>query len=673
MNSNLVAGIAMTLIFSFAAGIPVKAADSHTSSQPVPVVDIISRSVHNKVAYIPPQCYTKTEDKQGNIHNPCFTCHTTAKRPNYVNDADLQQTYSFADTARTNHWLNLFKDRSSEVAEMSDAEITQYIRKSNYFDQQGNIKLQDKLHKLPKNWDYDHNGQWDGFTPDVWFNFDKDGFDHDPSGKATGWRAFAYYPYLGTFWPTNGSTDDVMIRLAKPFRTDSKGNTDLTVYKVNLAIVEAMLKEQDIAIEPVDEALLDNVDLDKDGKIGIATKIRYDWAPIKQRFMWYVGQANAEQKAEKLHIAAGLFPEGTEFLHTVRYIDVDEQGNNILSSRMKEVRYALKRFWVNYSKLKDKALAEMKEKNDFPNRLRSFRGNAEVGISNGLGWAYAAFIEDAHGELRPQNYEELMYCAGCHSGIGALKDGIFSFQRKLPVNSHQQGWFHWSQKGLQGIAEPRRQDGQYEYSHYLQENKSANEFRSNKEVQDKFFGADNKLKPEMLKLLHKDISQLLHASPERALLLNKAYRVIVQEQSFAEGRDATISPVETVHQEVKQDQATGIKKPVLLLPLSSATGAGFIKSNLDLFLPSVLFGDENYWGELSLSGNAPLQWSLNAFGLNPVNSLDSDTSAEIYNNFDISVPLMTDGQKYYAAELQFSGQEENTIFWSLINYQVIAK
>jgi len=540
--------------------------------------NIMVRSLHNKTAYIPAQCYTQTEDKQGNIYNSCFACHTQAKRPNYINDADLQQTYSFPEAARINPWVNLFKDRSAAVAAISDTEITQYIHQSNYFDQQGAIKLTAKLQQLPQSWDYDHNGHWEGFTPDIWLNFDTEGFDHDLSGKLTGWRAFGYYPYLGTFWPTNGSTDDVMIRLPKAFRTNSKGEQDIAVYKVNLAIVEAMIKEQDIPIDPVDEATLNYVDLDKDGKIGIATTVRYDWMPVKQHFMWYVGQANNMQKSGRLFTAAGLYPKGTEFLHTVRYIDVDAQGNNILSARMKEVRYAQKRFWVNYSNLKDKALAEIKEKHDFPNRLRTFRGNAEVGISNGQGWVYAAFIEDAQGELRPQTFEELIFCAGCHSGIGAIKDGIFSFQRKFSTTSHQQGWLHWSQKGLKGIAEPRRQDGQYEYSHYLQHNKSANEFRSNLQVQNRFFDLDNNLKPAMLEQLHKDISILLYATPERALLLNKAYRITVQEQSFTQGRDANIVAIENVHKELKQDQTTSIKEPIILMPLSSATAPELIQN-----------------------------------------------------------------------------------------------
>jgi hypothetical protein len=74
-----------------------------------------------------------------------------------------------------------------------------------------------------------------------------------------------------------------------------------------------------VSIDPVNEAALGNVDMDKDGKIGTAHKITYDWAPLEERFIWYAGKANALQKAGKVHLAAGLYPEGTEFLHTVRY------------------------------------------------------------------------------------------------------------------------------------------------------------------------------------------------------------------------------------------------------------------------------------------------------------------------------------------------------------------
>lgn len=522
---------------------------------------LATRTLVNKAAYIPPQCYTKTVDQAGNVHNPCYSCHTDASRPNYRNDSDLQLSYAFPEFATTNRWLNLFMDRTQQVAEISDEEITNYIRQSNYLDQEGAILPAQKLAELPEDWDYKKDGQWDGYVPDARFSFDEEGFDRNPDNSYTGWRAFAYYPFLGTFWPTNGSTDDVLIRLPKVFQTNSQEEFDLTVYKVNLAIVEAMLKEKNITIDAVDEASLGNVDLDKDGVIGTASKVVYDWAPLEQRFMQYVGQAGELQKKRELHLAAGLYPEGTEFLHSVRYIDVDEDGNNLLAPRMKELRYARKRYWQNYSELQADALEEVKQKADFPDRLRSVLGNLESGVSNGQGWVYAAFIEDAFGDLRPQSYEELVACVGCHGGTGATKDGIYSFHRKFGAESFRQGWFHWSQKGLQGIAERRRSDGGLEYAYYLSANGAGDEYRENSEIRQRFFDAQGKLRPNMLDQLRKDISLLLFASPERAMRLNKAYRVIVQEQSFTQGRDATVSPVSRVYETADEDMVTDIEEP----------------------------------------------------------------------------------------------------------------
>ena len=58
------------------------------------------------------------------------------------------------------------------------------------------------------------------------------------------------------------------------------------------------------------------------------------------------------------------------------------------------------------------------------------------------------------------------------------------------------------------------------------------------------------------------ISALIGRSQDRALALNKAYRVIVQEQSFVQGRDATVTPVETVHRSVAIDTPTGVREVV---------------------------------------------------------------------------------------------------------------
>ncbi|MEZ5561039.1 MAG: hypothetical protein R3E86_21160 [Pseudomonadales bacterium] len=524
---------------------------------------LTSQTLRNPAPYIPPQCYTRTDGVDGAVHNPCYVCHTASRRPNYVNDADLQLAYDFAEPMLTNHWRNLFRDRRNAVAAISDEEIRAYLRQSNYFNAEGRIAPAARLSDLPADWDANGNGHWDGFVPDVWFNFDAEGFDRDPEGIPTGWRAFAYYPFPGTFWPTNGSIGDVLIRLGPAFQRDRAGNLDRSVYKTNLAIVESMIREEDVPIGPVDETALGGVDIDRDGRIGVARTVVYEWAPLEDRVMWYVGQAYDLQRAGQLHSAAGLYPEGTEFVHTVRYVDVDESGANRLAPRMKEIRYARKRFWVDYAKLAHKASAEVKEKHDFPNRLRAVRGDLESGVSNGQAWAYAGFIEDAAGALRPQTFEELVFCVGCHGGVGANRDGVFSFDRRLSSDAYRGGWYHWSQRGLEGTPEPLRRDGRPEYAFYLERNGAGDELRDNEEVRQRFFRPDGGLKADALARLHDDVSYLLFASPERALALNKAYRTIVSEQSFVEGRDARLQPARNVHDTVEQGQPTGVETSVL--------------------------------------------------------------------------------------------------------------
>ncbi|PNV82661.1 MAG: hypothetical protein C0627_09015 [Sulfurimonas sp.] len=64
--------------------------------------------INNEAAYIPSQCYTKKEDENGAILNPCYSCHTDAEEPNYIDDVELQTSYEFAEYALTNRWKNLF-------------------------------------------------------------------------------------------------------------------------------------------------------------------------------------------------------------------------------------------------------------------------------------------------------------------------------------------------------------------------------------------------------------------------------------------------------------------------------------------------------------------------------------------------------------------------------------
>lgn len=529
------------------------------------ITDIRGTALINKIAYITSQCFTKTEEA-GRVHNPCFSCHIPSQEPNYIDDGDVQLEYAFPgdpDSVLTNPWTNLFKDRSAAVAAVSDDSILTYIRQNNYSVNSNLILSKTLGTALPTQWDVNGNGRWDGYVPDAYFNFDSEGFDRKPDGTLTGWRAFAYAPFLGTFWPTNGSTDDVLIRLAPTFRQLENGTDSLTVYKTNLAIVTAMIQRRDVTFESaVDETQL-NVDLDKNGSLSTATYVKYDWAPLQNRFMSFVGKARQEQVAGSIHLAAGLFPEGTEFLHSVRYLDYDSSDATKLASRMKELRYAKKHAWYTYSDLQAMALDEQREAVQFPERTRQFSGNAEIGLGNGQGWTYQGFIENKKGDLRPQTYEETVFCMGCHSGLGATTDSAFSFPRKFRENqAHQKSWYHWTQKSLAGIPEPLRSDGKYEYTHYLQQNGAGDEFRGNDEIKAKFFNSDGSLKEAMITQLHSDMTVLLNPSRSRSLMLNKAYKAIVDEQSFILGRDASITAVETVHRTIQIGTPTGINAPV---------------------------------------------------------------------------------------------------------------
>ena len=207
--------------------------------------------------------------------------------------------------------------------------------------------------------------------------------------------------------------------------------------------------------------------------------------------------------------------------------------------------------------------SELNEAFAWPDRLEPVMGDMEHGVSNGQGWVYQGFIEDSRGDLRPQTYEESAFCVGCHGGIGATTDGVFSFRRKLASKSYRRGWYHWSQSGLRGLPEPKRADGRYEYSFYLKHNGAGDEYRENEEVKRRFFFPDGRPRSKMLARLHGDVSVLLNPSRERALALNKAYKLIVEDQSFALGRDPVLKPVRNVWNEVEQDLATGIEQ---LLP-----------------------------------------------------------------------------------------------------------
>lgn len=564
---------ASRMVIVAAGAVAAVAGTARAELATAPVVDLKSTALVNKTAYIPPQCYTRTEAAAESAaaptagtasaraaHNPCFSCHVESRPPNYVNDPDLQTEWSLPGPALVNPWTNLFRDRSAAVASVEDDDILRYIRQSNYDDGKGGNLLASKLAQLPAAWDADGNGTWSGYVPDIAFHFDDQGFDIGADGP-TGWRAFAYYPVNGTFWPTNGSTDDVLIRLPEIYRQAEDGTPDPAIYKINLAIVEALIKRQPVAIEPADETAL-GVDLDKDGRLDQALHIAFDWAPRDGRDMSWVGAARLARDRGEAPLAAGLYPLGTEFAHSVRYIDPGDDGDIRMAPRMKELRYMRKTRWLGFADRQEGALKEMKERALNPDQISLFFGSSETGVTNGTGWRLQGFIEDAAGELRPQSFEETVFCMGCHGGTGATDDDTFAFPRKLGATVAGGGWTHWTQHGLYRIPELIRADGAPEYAHYLRENGAGDELRGNAEVIARYLDDRGLLQPQAVAAFRSDVSQLLYPSRERALTLNKAYREIVREQSFIRGRDATVTPQANVSDRVEQGRPTGIDTPV---------------------------------------------------------------------------------------------------------------
>ncbi len=466
----------------------------------------------NREAVIPPMCYTKTEGQ----FNPCYVCHQDfiEGRENKMEDGGLQLEYSFSDVGMTNHWENLFEDRSKQVAAISDDEIDEYVNQDNYSSLAEDLK----------------NDGFKGWIPDLKDlqlgadAFDKEGFAKDGSH----WVAFNYKPFPSTFWPTNGSTDDVMIRLAEPYRTDKEGNYSADVYKANLAIVEANLKDLNkITSLPVNEKII-NKDLNNDGLLTIITEIS-----VLDR---YVGAA------EERFITSYMYPARTEFLHTVRYLGINENNEIVPSTRMKEVRYIKK--WKDVEKQSYYREYQEEEFAKSEGRLPFFPIIGDWGLDNEFTWSVQGFIEGIDGQLRTLTYEENLFCMGCHSSIGSTIDKTFSFPRKV---DGAKGWGYINLKGMKDV--PNMGESKGEIATYFERVGGGGEFRSNPEMFKKWFNQDGSVNHNAINNAS-DVYELIVPSNERARELNKAYKVIVDEQDFIYGRDATITPPQNVYNEI---------------------------------------------------------------------------------------------------------------------------
>ncbi|HEX5751379.1 MAG TPA: hypothetical protein VFZ09_34460 [Archangium sp.] len=516
--------IAPALLAVLAAGALVGRRPAY---DPLAQARAVGMRIENREAPIPSMCYTKTDG----VANPCWTCHTGGVGLNGMDDAALQSEYAFSDVGMTNHWTNLFADRSAAVARISDDEVLAYIREDNY------SPLREALERLEG---------YPGYTPDLDFakGFDEDGFARDGSG----WRALRYKPFLGTFWPTNGSTDDVFIRLPPAFRRDAAGRPSRDVYRINLSILEAAMTAEPTesrpeklrrTVEPLDERVA-GVDLDRDGQLS-AEVTELIGLPAT-----YVGGAGKEP------VATNVYPGGTEFLHSVRYVDPDEPA--LLATRMKELRYMRKvggsdtwRTLNVYEEEKDKKMRGL---------LPVYAGTPDVGLLNDFGWQLQGFIEDAEGRLRLQTMEEHLYCMGCHGNLGVTVDQTFAFVRKVPG---REGWRYQDLRGMKDV--PQRGHVDPEVLTYFQRVKGGDEFRANEEILTRFFPGgvlDEATVRRAARGGDKDLAFLVSPSRERALALDKAYLALVREQSFIKGRDTLLAPPRNVHQTL-ENGSTGLE------------------------------------------------------------------------------------------------------------------
>jgi len=475
----------------------------------------------NEEAPIPSQCYTKTQGS----NNPCYTCHQTypnidneTYRTNLRNDGINQGLYNFSDEGEINSWKNLFVNRQTWVEKISDEQIAKYVDQDNYS-------------KLPKK--LQQNG-WKGFIPDLKdYHLAGDAFNNKGIAKdGSGWVAFNYKPFPGTFWPTNGATDDVLIRLSPEFR-QLNGEYNEDVYLINLSLVEMGIKAlAEIDIFPANEITL-NIDLNLDGNLTANVELL-----LTQEY--FVGDA------EKIKVPRQQYPINTEIMHSVRYVGINEKGETYIPKRMKELRYMTKTQLLNDAFIDSAYRRERKEKLD--EQLPSYIRVKDKGFNNKFGWLIQGYIEDYDGELRAQSYEETFYCMGCHSAIGTTIDQTFAFPRKVTGRA---GWGYINLKGMEDAPSKGQDEG--EILQYLQINGGGNEFRENMEMLSKWYKADGTVDKEKVK--RADVYELITPSKQRAYAMNKAYTQIVRTQSFIHGRDVNITPAINVHKKIDESVA----------------------------------------------------------------------------------------------------------------------
>lgn len=511
--------LALVAVAACADGGSLAGVSGGDGDDPLAVARAHAGEAGNVDAAIPPACYARTDG----VRNRCWTCHTDGRGRTRFDDAARQAAYAFADSARVNHWRNLFADRRAAIAAVDDDAMLAWVRADNY------RALRAAMARVPVG--------YPGFRPDLDLarGFDDHGFARDGSG----WRAVRYQPFPGVGWPSGGSIGDLFVRLPPAFRADAAGRGDPAIYRLNLALVEAAVTAADPTgpvdreVEPIDERLLGE-DLDGDGAVTAAvTRIRR--LPAR-----YAGGAAGEP------VVAQLCPLGTELLHSVRYLDPD--APTLASTRMKELRYARKTERLDdwgIARAYDEVADEASE-----GHAPRYQGSAEGGFASGFGWQYQGFIEDAAGRLRLQTDEEHRACLGCHGALGVTVDHGFALARKVP------GADGWRLQDLRGLRD-RPQLGHPRPEVWTVATRAG---ASDAELPAWWF-RDGRPADDVLARAavggDRDLAWLLAPARAEALALDKAYLAVVREQSFARGRDAVARPATGYHAQIA-DEDTGL-------------------------------------------------------------------------------------------------------------------
>lgn len=333
--------------------------------------------------------------------NSCLFCHQPAIAE-YVDDSPRQKTWP-QTTENINPWPNVFDptwlDTLVPPASIP-TKISDYLAVDNLDEAMG----RSGVHFDQPAADYLTVREGRGKGPLKYFPDLNPGTTDPATGWANnGWRAFKWKSQQFSFPAALGGWKQIFVRLPVRFRRDEKGALNREVYAKNLDLLEQAIKG-----EPTPAMYVGGASRD----------------PIKKYF----------------------YPVGTEFILAIHYLDpIAGKGK-----RVQDYRYMVK-------SVPDKDIViepEHDAKKGFPSSVpdppAEYAWTLEQkagGVDNPYGVVYAhagwdlvTYLEQEPdtGTFRPAIREENQFCLGCHGrSIGAMRDGIWSLQRKLPG---AEGW-----------------------------------------------------------------------------------------------------------------------------------------------------------------------------------------------------------------------------------------